>query len=287
MKVNDKFGTATIDAPPKRVATVGFNEADFALALGVRPVAVRQFLGSFDYKTRPWAPEQGAPEEVGGAEINYERLASARPDLILGIYSFIKGGDYDKLSAIAPTVAQGKQYADGATPWDQQLLTTGRALGREDRARREVAKVKGEFAAARKEHPEFAGKTITVMYDSGGSRFVLNRDDLRSQFFADLGFQTPAKYSERGFETNLSSEQLSLLDTDVIVLITDPGSKLVSSRLFRELEVAREGRVVTLAADGTEAGALGYNSPLSRPYLLERIVPGLAAAVDGDPATKP
>ena len=124
------------------------------------------------------------------------------------------------------------------------------------------------------------------MYDSGGSRFVLNRDDLRSQFFADLGFETPAKYSKRGFETNLSDEQLSLLDTDVIVLISDPGSTLASSKLFKELEPAREGRVVALAGDGLSAGALGYNSPLSRPYLLKRIVSQLAAAVDGDPATK-
>ena len=43
---------------------------------------------------------------------------------------------------------------------------------------------------------------------------------------------------------------------------------------------------MTLAGDGLSAGALGYNSPLSRPYLLRRIVPQLAAAVDGDPATK-
>ena len=78
VKLADKFGTTTIDAPPKRVATVGFNEQDFALALGVKPIAVRQFLGSFDYKTRPGAPDQGAPEEVGGAEINFERLAGAR-----------------------------------------------------------------------------------------------------------------------------------------------------------------------------------------------------------------
>ena len=286
VKVDDKFGTATIAAPPKRVATVGFNEQDFALALGVRPVATREFLGSFDYKTRPWAPEQGAPAEVGGAEIDFERLASTRPDLILGIYSFIKSGDYDKLSAIAPTVAQGKRYTDGATPWDVQLLTTGRALGREDRARQVVSEVKARFAAARKEHPEFAGKTITVLFDSGGTRFVLNRDDLRSQFFADLGFRVPAEYSKKGFEANLSTEQLSLLDTDVIVLIADRASPLASSRLFRQLSAVREGRVVTLAGDGASAGALGYNSPLSRPFLLERIVPGLAAAVDGDPATK-
>ena len=116
--------------------------------------------------------------------------------------------------------------------------------------------------------------------------FALNKDDLRSQFFGDLGFTTPAKYSEKGFEANLSSEQLSLIDTDVVVLITDLSSTFADSRVFRDLKVVREGRIIKLAGDGTSAGALGYNSPLSRPYLLERIVLELAAAVDGDPATK-
>jgi iron complex transport system substrate-binding protein len=32
-------------------------------------------------------------------------------------------------------------------------------------------------------------------------------------------------------------------------------------------------------------GALGYGSPLSLPYLLDRVAPALAAAADGDPAT--
>jgi hypothetical protein len=93
-------------------------------------------------------------------------------------------------------------------------------------------------------------------------------------------------YSQRGFEAKLSTEQLSLLNTDVIVLIADRSSPLAASRLFRQLRAVHGGRVVTLAGDGASGGALGYDSPLSRPYLLKRIVPGLAAAVDGDPATR-
>lgn len=286
--LTDSYGTATIDKAPERVAAIGFNEEDFVLALGVKPVAVRTLLGSFDARTRPWAPEANAdpkPSLVGATELSFEKIAAARPDLILGIYSFMTKGDYTKLSQLAPTIANGKGYADGTTPWDQQLLTTGKALGREDKAEQVVADVNGQFDAARKAHPEFAGKTITVAFASGGKTFVLNEDDLRSQYFEDLGFQVPDKYSKGGFEENISSEQLAALDTDVIVLIQDASSKLQDTKVFQNLKASREGRVLLADEAGDFAGALGYNSPLSRPYLLKLAVPRLAAAVDGDPGT--
>lgn len=283
----DQFGTATIEAAPKRVVTVGFNEQDFALALGVKPVGVREFIGAFPYKTRPWAPgaNDPAPALVGGAEIDFEKVAQARPDLILGIYSFIKKPDYEKLSQLAPTIANGKGYPDGATPWNEQLLTTGKALGLEAKAKEVVDGVNEKFAAAEKAHPEFAGKTLTIAYASAGQTFVLNKDDLRSQFFSDLGFTIPEKYSKSGFEENLSKEQLSTIDSDVIVLIQDKGTDLQAEQVFKNLAASREGRVVPVLSSGNFAGALGFNSPLSRPYLLDLAVPRLAAAVDGDPKT--
>jgi iron complex transport system substrate-binding protein len=282
--IADSFGRTTIEKAPERVATVGFNEQDFALALGVKPVAIREFLGDFAYKTRPWAPgaEDPAPAVVGGNEIDYEKLAAARPDVILGIYSFIDQAGYDKLSRLAPTVAQTKDFEPGAVPWDRQLLDTGKALGREAKAKEVVADVDAKFDAAKKEHPEFAGKTLTVAFEGGGTTFNLAATDLRQQFFEDLGFTTP---KGAGIDS-ISKERLDVLDQDVLILITDDMDGLLKDPLFAKLDAVREGRVIPVASSDAFAGALGYNSPLSRPYLLEQAVPRLAAAVDGDPATK-
>lgn len=287
VSLTDQFGTATIEAEPKRVVTIGYNEQDFALALGVKPVGAREFIGAFPYKTRPWAPgaNDPAPTYVGGNELSFEKVAELRPDVILGIYSFITKPDYAKLAQIAPTIANGKNYPDGSTPWDQQLLTTGKALGREAKAKEVVADVDAKFDAAKKENPDFAGKSITVAYVTGGQTFVLNKDDLRSQFFSDLGFTIPDEYSKTGFEANISREQLSAIDTDVILLIQDKGTDLQDQALFKRLAAYREGRVIAVDGAGDFAGALGFNSPLSRPYLLSLAVPRLAAAVDGDPST--
>lgn len=278
------FGTTEIESAPQRVATVGFNEQDFALALGVEPVAIREFIGDFDYKTRPWAPgaEDPAPAVVGAEEIDFEKLAAARPDVILGIYSFVDRAGFRKLAQIAPTVAQTKDFDAGAVPWDRQLLDTGKALGREARAKQVVADVDARFEAAERENPEFEGRTLTVAFEGGGSLFNLADSDLRQQFFTDLGFETP-----RGAGIDaISTERLEVLDQDVLVLITDDMDGLLKNPLFRRLEAAREGRVIPVSSSSPFAGALGYNSPLSRPYLLEQALPRLKAAVDGDPATE-
>jgi iron complex transport system substrate-binding protein len=283
--ITDSLGRASIPSAPQRVATVGFNEQDFALALGVKPVAVREFIGDFAYKTRPWAPgadRDPTPTYVGGESIDLERLASTRPDLILGIYSFIDQPTYDKLAKIAPTVAQTKDFPAGGVPWDRQLLDTGRALGREAKAKEVVADVDAQFDAAKERHPEFAGKTLTVAFEGGGTIFNLSKDDLRQQYFEDLGFTTP----EGAGIDNISRERLDVLDQDVLVLITDDPKGLSDDPLFTRLKAVREGRVITVATSDAFAGALGYNSPLSRPYLLRQAEPRLAAAVDGDPATE-
>lgn len=56
--------------------------------------------------------------------------------------------------------------------------------------------------------------------------------------------------------------------------------------VFQGLDAVREGRVAYLGGFETNfAGALGFDSPLSLPAAIDVVVPALAAALDGDPAT--
>ena len=57
------------------------------------------------------------------------------------------------------------------------------------------------------------------------------------------------------------------------------------SAIYRRLAVAREGRDV-FVQDPVLAGAMALISVLSLQLVLDRLVPMLAAALDGDPATK-
>jgi len=278
------FGTTVVPAEPQRVVTVGFNDQDFVLALGVTPVGTREYM-SYEYDTRPWAADalDGAVlPTVGSEEIDIEAVAALEPDLIVGVYSFMDRTTYDLLSGIAPTVAQTSAHAEGATPWQEQTLLTGRALGREGRAREVVDEVEGRIAAAREEHPDFDGTSLALDYSGvgGSAHYLFGADDLRTQVFTDLGFTVPDASSE------VSQERLDLLDQDVLVGGGYTREEGRADPLLATLDVVSQDRAVYLGPyDGDVAAALGFGSPLSLPYLLDLVVPPLAQAADGDPAT--
>jgi iron complex transport system substrate-binding protein len=284
VSIENKFGTTEIEAEPQRVVTVGFNDEDFVLALGVTPVGVRQLLGDYDAPTRPWAQDQLDGAElptVGGEEIDVEAVAALEPDLIVGVYSFMDQAVYDQLSGIAPTLAQTDEYADGATPWQEQTLLTGQALGRDDEAQQLVDDVEGRFDQATSDNPSFAGTSIAVdLTGVGSGHYLLGRDDLRTQFFSDLGFTVPDT------STDVSQERLDLLEADVLAVNGYTQADADADPLFAGLDVVTSGRTVLLGSySGAVSAALGFGSPLSLPYLLDEVVPALAAADDGDPAT--
>ena len=209
-----KFGTTTIPERPQRVVTIGFNDQDYALALGVEPVGVREFLG-YPAPDRPWAPEAVRGKRlptVGAQDLDLEQVAALEPDLILGINSYIDAEAYGLLNGIAPTVAQTDEYADGATPWDEQTRQTGQALGRSDEATAIIERTTAAFTAAKQAHPEFTGKRAAFLLGSSASGvWSLGADDYRTGWLTELGFEVDATGGE------ISYEKLDTLDRDVLL----------------------------------------------------------------------
>jgi iron complex transport system substrate-binding protein len=288
--VEHRFGSTEIPSEPERVVTVGYTDQDIALALGVVPVGVGDFLGGYDWRTRPWAQDAlgGAePEVVSGQEINYEAVAAQRPDLIIAINAGLQKADYEKLSRIAPTVGQSGDYIDFGMPWDEQTLLVGKALGREEQARKVVADVEAKFEQIRADHPEFEGKTAILAYGGPDGYGAYASQDTRSRFLADLGFKTPARVDELAgdaFFIQFSQEQFRLMDQDVVVMYGKQ-EDILANPVFKRLDAVKEDRVIYVDLTDQMAGALGFASALSLPYLLDETTGMFAAAVDGDPAT--
>ncbi|MFC8125820.1 iron-siderophore ABC transporter substrate-binding protein [Streptomyces sp. NPDC057302] len=298
VSIAHKYGSTTVKAEPKRIVTVGLTDQDAVLALGKVPVGTTEWLGGYKGAIGPWATD-----ELGGAKAptvlkdtgtgpQTEKIAALRPDLILAVYGGLTKEQYTTLSKFAPVVAQPKEYNDFGVPWQQQTKTIGKALGQEAKAKKLVTGVEADFKTAAEENPDFAGSSAVMATPYEGI-FAFGSQDPRSRVLAGLGFTLPGdldKVIGDEFGANISKERTDLLDTDAIVWIaTDPAkdeAKLDKNPLYGDLDVAKEDREVYVAEASDYGNSVSFVSVLSLPYMLERLVPQLASAVDGDTATK-
>ena len=293
--IEHKYGSTEVPGLAKRIVTVGYTDQDAVLALGITPVAVRDWFGDQPGAIWSWARDElgEAEPEVLPSTINFEQVASLEPDLIIGTSSGMTEDEYAKLSEIAPTVAQPGEYVDFGVPWQDQTRIIGRALGQEERAEGLVSEVEGRLARVREEHPEFDGASgVVALTGEGGNYYPYGPQDVRGRFLESLGFKLPAEVAELAgdsFFATISGEQLSLVDADVLVwIVNSPAEReaLEGEPLYAQLSVMREGRDLFLEFSEPLAGALSFSTVLSLPFLLDELVPQLAAAVDGDPATE-
>lgn len=295
--ITHKYGETTIEKAPERVVCLGLTDQDTLLALGIVPVGVTYWFGDEDLRgIYPWAREHLGDAEpptvlhdTNGVEI--EKVAALAPDLIIGQYSGLTEQDYEKLSAMGvPVVAQNGDYADYGTPWDEAALTIGTAVGKPRATQALIERVKERIADEAKAHPEFRGQTAAVVTPYEGL-FLYGPEDPRSRMLRDLGFDlhpliTDADDSE--FGVSLSSEHTSDLGDIGVAVWLDLGADKQVRSLFERTPAYDEGRWVDISdADGSYYVAHSFVTPLSIPYLLDRYVPQLAAAADGDPATEP
>lgn len=292
--LDHKYGSTTITEKPERIVLVGLTEQDALLALGVVPVATREWYGERPGAIFEWAQDEleGAelPVVLSSAELNFEQIAGLNPDVIVGLYAGLTQEEYDTLSRIAPTVAQPAEYVDWGIPWQELTKRIGLIVGQGERAEELVAEVEAKFAEAREAHPEFVDATAVVASTWGypENYYPYASQDVRGRFVTSLGFNYPAEIDELAgteYGATVSRERLDLVDVDLLVwLAEDTGFD--TDPLYQQMNVVEEGRHVFVAPDDPLYDALNFSTVLSLPYAIDGLVPQFVSAVDGDPATE-
>lgn len=296
VRVEHRYGVTEVPGTPRRIVTVGLTEQDYPLAFGVAPVLTREWFGNQPGALWPWAAERAGtavpPPPLAVAELDMERVAAAEPDLVLAMNSGVDPAQYELLSGIAPTIAQPPGTADYGARWDDMTRTVGRVLRRDAEAERLVADLTARLDAARTDLAA-AGRTGLLASAISGSLYLYPTGPAPS-FLRDMGLRLPdAAVAAFGDPATapplpLSSERTDLLEADVLLLGLYGGATQASALagpLASALRVVREGRVVALPEMSLLNGALSFSSVLSLPLVLDGLVPRLAAALDGDPAT--
>lgn len=281
--IQTKLGPAVIPEEPKRVVALDYPSADAAIALGVVPIAMTK-VTYVPGDVQEWTKAALRGSKPGlfdtDTEIPIEKVAALRPDVILATASYTLDPVYSKLKRIAPVVAH--TTGAGEDRWQDSTLKIGRALGREDRAKKLVADLEARVADARHDNASFAGKTVAFFNYAQGKAWAINTDsDFSIRFLSDLSFRlspTIARLPGDG-RAEISTERLGLLNADVVIG-TSPSPKelaaLEHNALFRKLPAVKRGAYVSLPLGA--ATSIAFPSPLSVSYALDRLVPELVGA---------
>jgi iron complex transport system substrate-binding protein len=286
--LKNTFGETTIKAKPTRIVTLGWNAQDVVYALGETPVGMPKVTyGPTKDGVTAWDAERFDASKTTLLDATdsypYEKIAKLAPDVILAPYEGFDETVYKTLSAIAPTVAY--PGAPWQTTWQDQTSLIGKALGKSAEAGQLIAGIKDRVAKVASDHPEFKGKTISVG-SFGPDNYVYMPGDPRVQILNEMGFvnapgvdKLETTNTQKEFALSISKEKVADIDADVLVAYVDglTATKFAADPVYAALPSVRKGSAYVLEDQQVISG-MSSVSVLSVPWVLDKIVPGLAKA---------
>lgn len=283
--VTHQFGTTTVEQAPATVVSLGWADADALLALGVVPVGILDWFQAWPTGVGPWAQPKlnGAkPTILKGPEVNFETVATLRPDLITFTKSDNVKATWDQLEKLAPTLSGPAGTQPYGTTQADQTVLIAEALGRKADGEALVAANDKLLADAKTANPGFAGKTVCVAAAFGGQYGAYTRGDGRVQFMEALGFTNSPQIEDlkpANFYAEVSKERVALLDADLTVVFgLGAADELKNDTVLNSIASAKAGRLLIIS-DADLVNAFSTNSVLSTPYTLEKFVPMVKEAL--------
>jgi iron complex transport system substrate-binding protein len=275
------FGETTIPEPPKRVVSAGFTGQDDLLALGIVPVAVTSWFGDQPFGVWPWAqPKLGNAKPVvlnldNGIQV--QQIAGLKPDLIIATDAGLDQDTYQKLTAIAPTLAQ----SDGDAffePWKDQAKAIGQAVYQSGQITSLINGVDKGFTAVADKHPQFKDKRVVLLQGKLHDDNVVATTGWRTEFLTQMGLTIPASIAplavdqERAF---IPRDKIKSVLGAADLLIWTTESDQDQADLLANPDVA-EQRSRSVFTTKDQAGAIAYASPLSYPLVADQLPPLIA-----------
>jgi iron complex transport system substrate-binding protein len=283
--VTHLFGQTVIKEPPKRVVSAGYTEQDDLLAVGVVPIAVTNWFGNQPFAVWPWAqPKLGAAQPVVlnlDNGIPVDQIAGLKPDLIVAINAGVDADTYQKLSAIAPTVAQsdGEAFFE---PWKEQATAVGQAVFQADQMKSLIDAVDKQFAAVAQKYPQWQTKKALLMQ---GTLFqgtvVATAGGWQTDFLNQMGLviADSIKPFVSDHRAVIPRDQIKAVLDSADVLIWTTESPDDQKALLADPEVAAaqaSARHRHIFTTKDQAGAIAFSSPLSYPLVADQLPPQIS-----------
>lgn len=271
--VTHAFGETRIPKPPTRVVSAGLTDADDLLALGVVPIAVTDWFGAEPFGVWPWAmPRLGSAQPVVlslADGVPVDQIAALGPDLIVATDAGLDQDTYNRLAAVAPTIAQAGRDAF-FEPWRNRAGAIGQAVFRHDDMQKLIADVDAKLSSVKETNPQFAGKRALLL---AGTLF---RDSVqvsgppwRHEFLTQMGLTV----ADPGESLIPRDRMADVLDgADVLIWTTESDEEragLLADPTIASLRATAAQRHVFTGKE--LAGAIAYATTLSYPVVADRL----------------
>lgn len=271
--VTHAFGETRIPKPPTRVVSAGLTDADDLLALGVVPIAVTDWFGAEPFGVWPWAmPRLGSAQPVVlslADGVPVDQIAALGPDLIVATDAGLDQDTYNRLAAVAPTIAQAGRDAF-FEPWRNRAGAIGQAVFRHDDIQKLITDVDAKLSSVKEANPQFAGKRALLL---AGTLF---RDSVqvsgppwRHEFLTQMGLTV----ADPGESLIPRDRMADVLDgADVLIWTTESDEEragLLADPTIASLRATAAQRHVFTGKE--LAGAIAYATTLSYPVVADRL----------------
>jgi iron complex transport system substrate-binding protein len=289
VEVPNAFGTAVIPAQPQRVVTLGWADADVPLALGVVPVGVRQFTAAMERGVGRWAEDRlgDATPHVfeAGVDVDLEVLVGLDPDLITAVQTGADEEQYQTFTAIAPTLGLPVGATPNGVPWQTTTRTIATGLGYAAEGERLVAETEQLLADTAAAHPEYAGKTVSVLLAYNDKLGFWTTADTRVQLVSGIGLEPSAYIKDAGtgtFFEDISLERVADLEADAVIFLSYLASTLDELKdqypVIATMQAVTEGRAIAIDDMDLNLG-LSIASVLSIPFAVDGLTRKLAEII--------
>lgn len=235
--------SVTVPKRPERIVSIGPSITEFLFALG----AGARVVGADDFSDEPAAAKQ--LEKVGGIKVNFEKVVSLKPDLVLSVK--FSDGTIEKLAGAGLLVLVVDPQSVGDVARTAILL--GRAVGSDGEAmardiQKRVDDVRSKMSAAatrpRVYHEIDASDPIKIFTVGPGSYI---HDLIEIAGGQNIAARATSAYPQ------LSAEEILRSDPEIIVLdASDYSAKpdQVAGRTgWSQVSAVKNKRIVTIAAN--------------------------------------